>query len=103
MYGGMGLCGIIPGSMQAYSGWKLYKFQSRTLAIVSLSAGLATMLTCYCAPTSIGLMIYGLIVLMNDSVRQAFDLAKQGNSPDQIDAFFNPWVYQQQYQPPPPK
>jgi hypothetical protein len=94
----MGLCGAIPGALQIYAGLKLYQFKSRSLGIIALSSGLATILTCYCAPTSIALFVYGLIVLLNDSVREAFELAKQGHSPDQIDLMFNPLFIQQQQQ-----
>jgi hypothetical protein len=97
-YGTMGFCGIVPGILQIFAGIKVFKFQSRTLGIVSLFSGLATMLTCYCAPTSVALLIYGLIVLLNNSVSQAFELAKQGHSPDHIDLMFNPLYAQQQQQ-----
>jgi hypothetical protein len=101
-YLGMGLAGIIPGIMQIYSGFKTYQFQKRTLAIVSVCSGMATVLTCYCSVTAIALMIYGLIVLLDQSVREAFELAKQGHSADQIDLMFNPLYAGQLPLPPKP-
>jgi hypothetical protein len=99
MYGGMGLAALIPGILNCWAGWGVFRFKQRTLGMVSLFAGLVTVMSCYCAPTSIGLMIYGLIVLLDSSVREGFALAEQGYTADQIDAMFNPWTG---YQAPPP-
>jgi hypothetical protein len=50
--------------------------------------GLLTLLTCYCFPTSLGLFIYGLIVLLNDSVKLGFELADRGYSSAEIKRAF---------------
>jgi hypothetical protein len=44
------------------------------------------MLTCYCLPTSLGLMIYGLIVMFQPDVAQAFALADDGMPAEEIRA-----------------
>jgi len=46
------------------------------------------MLSCYCAPTSIALFVYGLIVYLNSDVATAFEMAEQGVSPKEIKATF---------------
>lgn len=92
VYGGMGLLMMIVGGVTGYSGWRTFQFRSRTLAIVSLCTGLLSVFTCYCAPTGIALMIYGLIVMLNPSVRDGFALGEQGLTADQIDAAFNPYA-----------
>jgi len=43
-----------------------------------LFSNLLAVFTFYCAPTSIGLIIYGLIVFFNADVRRAFEMAAQG-------------------------
>jgi hypothetical protein len=102
VYGGMGLCGVIPGILHVWAGWRVFHFQQRTFGIVSISAGALSLGTCYCGFTAIGLLVYGLIVLLDASVKQAFDLAQQGYTPDQIDATFNPWLAAQGVMQPPP-
>lgn len=54
------------------------------LTVISLFAGLVTTFTCYCAPLSIGLCIYGLTVYFNPAVVYAFSLARQGMSQQEI-------------------
>ena len=45
-------------------------------------------LTCYCAPTSLSAMVYGLVVLFNTDVIQAFQMAESGMPPSEIRAHF---------------
>ncbi len=92
VYIAMSLAGIVPGILGCWSGWQLTRFQGRTLGIASLGIGGVSVLTCYCSITAIALLVYGLIVLMDNSVKQAFELARQGYLPEQIDALFNPWA-----------
>jgi hypothetical protein len=72
--------------MAAYFGFK-YKY--RVFGIVTMIAGLGAMLTCYCAPTAIGLGVYGMIIYFNPAVAKAFALAKSGMKKDQILANFH--------------
>jgi len=37
-----------------------------------------SVITCYCAPTSMGMMIYGLIVIFHSDSARAFELAEKG-------------------------
>ncbi|GAA5509779.1 hypothetical protein [Novipirellula caenicola] len=71
-----------------WAGVRVIKFQSRTFAIVTLCVGMLTCLTCYCAPTQIALSIYGLIVLLNGPVTDAFRFAEQGHTAREIQQAF---------------
>lgn len=62
------------------------KYRSRGLGIVAMSVGLLPVLTIYCAPTAIGLMVYGLIIYLNPDSKQAFDLGNRGHTRDQVHA-----------------
>ena len=58
------------------------------MAIISLSVSLLTVFTCYCLPTAAGLFIFGLIVLMDNSVKVGFDLAERGHTNAEIQQAF---------------
>ena len=70
------------------AGVRVMKFQGRTFAIVTLCLGMLMCLTCYCAPTQIALSIYGLIVLLNGPVSDAFRFAEKGHSAREIQQAF---------------
>ncbi len=86
--GAMAVVALIVGVFNIYSGINIMRFRGRTTAIVSLSLGLGMISTCYCFPTSLALAIYGLIVLLNPSVKLAFELATQGRSAKNIQRSF---------------
>ena len=75
---------VAAGGLNIVAGIKNLKYRSRTLGIAALAIGGLAILTCYCAPTAIGLMIYGLIIYLNQDVSRAFQMGEQGASPDQI-------------------
>ncbi len=83
-YGGMALCGILPGLLQIYAGIQNLWLRGYTLGLVALGAGAFAVGTCYCFPTSIGLLIYGLVIYLNHTTKQAFELAKEGHTYDDI-------------------
>jgi len=85
------LCGIL----RIVAAVRNYRFKSRTLGMVSIIGGLCSMLSCYCAPTAVGLLVYGLILFLNPAVKAAFQMVEQGQSVDQVLAAFSP--YQQSY------
>jgi len=80
----MGGALVAAGGLNIVAGVKNLKYRSRTLGIAALAIGGLGMFTCYCAPTAIGLLIYGLIIYLNEDVRRAFEMGEQGASPDQI-------------------
>jgi hypothetical protein len=95
IYGGLGVVIGIIGALNIFAGYRNWKFKSRTLGIVSLVAGLGPIFTCYCAPTSLALCIYGLIVYLNVPVAAAFRMGEEGYSGDEITMAFSPLRYGQ--------
>ncbi len=83
-----GVLALAAAVLKIVAGIKNLKYRGRTLGIVAMASGGLTMFTCYCAPTAIVLLIYGLIVYLNADVARAFEQGEQGWSPDQIKASF---------------
>ncbi len=67
-----------------YSFW----FKQRTMMLVSLIGGMITVFTCYCSLFSLGVGIYGLIVMLDPAVRQAYRLSAEGVPAEEIKARF---------------
>jgi len=87
-YGGIGVVLLSTGILGIWGGIRIMKFRGRTLGVVALSAGLLGIFSCYCFPTAIGLFIYGLIVLLNPQVKQAFEMGEQGVTAADIQSHF---------------
>lgn len=88
VYGVMAAAAIIAAVLHILGGVWAYRFRKRTVGIVALAVGIASTFTCYCAPTSIALAIYGLIVLLNPRVAQAFAMGDDGISREDVLAAF---------------
>jgi RsiW-degrading membrane proteinase PrsW (M82 family) len=88
VYALLGLAALAVGALRIVAGIRGLKYRGRILGIVSFAVGVASFFTCYCAPTSLALMVYGLIVYLNADVGRAFEMAKGGASADQIRAAF---------------
>ena len=71
----IGLVHMVPGVLQVWAGVQLRAFRARGLALAGLGGGLVTVLGCYCSPTSIAMLVWGLIVLMHEDVRARFAAA----------------------------
>jgi hypothetical protein len=69
---------VLAGVLRIYAGIQNFRFRSRMLGIASLALGLVSVVGCYCSPTSIAVLIYGLIVYLNPAVATAFDMGRQG-------------------------
>jgi hypothetical protein len=95
-----GVVALAAAVLKIVAGIRNLKYRGRTLGIVALVSGVLTMFTCYCAPTALALMVYGLIVYLNGDVARAFEQGKQGWSSDQIKASF--LARPRQGPPPPP-
>jgi hypothetical protein len=78
IYGVMGLALLVTGGLHLFAGIRNYQLQGRTLGIVALAAGMLDLAFCYCLPTSIGLLVYGLIVYLNPQVTAAFSMRESG-------------------------
>ena len=82
--GAMGMAGMVTGLLHVVAGWQSYFFRRRWLGFLALFTGLGSMLTCYCFPTALVLMIYGLIVYASAQTAWAFELGRRGMSREQI-------------------
>ncbi|NQU22002.1 MAG: hypothetical protein HQ567_12020 [Candidatus Nealsonbacteria bacterium] len=88
MYGGMGLAGLIAGVLHIVAGVRNYRFRGRTFGIVASVAGLLAIATCYCLPTAVAVAVYGLVVLLNTEVSEAFALREAGYPSSDVLAHF---------------
>jgi hypothetical protein len=101
LYLAIGVPVLVSGVLRLIAAYRNYYFRGRTFGIVSICVGAASILTCNCAPTAIGLLIYGLILFLNPAVKIAFEMARQGHTADQILAAFStyPPAYYGQFPP----
>src|SRR5262249_7181590 len=84
IYLAMGTAGLLAGLLHLIAGIRNVTYRGRTLGLVALIGGLASVGTCYCALTSIALTVYGLIVYLNAESVRAFQLGQQGLSSGEI-------------------
>jgi hypothetical protein len=81
---------LVSGVLRIVAGCFNVRYRRRGLGMTALCLGLATMVTGYCAPTSIALAVYGLIVYVNESVTAAFAMGDRGRSVGEIRGAFLP-------------
>lgn len=98
MYGLPAGVALISGGLQLWGGWRAYHFRSRTLAFVGAVSAFATVLTCYCGFTGVAVGVYGLILLLDSGVAEAFSMGAAGHHREEILSRFARVVYRQ----PPP-
>jgi hypothetical protein len=60
------------GVFRIWAGLSNRKLLRREWGIAALAAGLLAIPSCYCAPTSLALLIYGLITYLDSQVADAF-------------------------------
>lgn len=88
---GFGTGGVIVFSaaiLRIVSGIYSFWFKRRTMMLVSLIGGMVTVFTCYCAVFSLGVGIYGLIVMLDPGVKLAYQLSADGVPAEEIKARF---------------
>jgi hypothetical protein len=73
----MALGMLIPGLLQLVGGWFMRQFRYKPFAIVALVSGLASIIGCYCFPTSLALCVWGAIVLFDHDVGQRFEATRR--------------------------
>lgn len=77
--------GLMAGAiLKLFAGYRNYRFRGRTLGMVAMFTGLATLFGCVCFPTALALLIYGLIVYLDQQTVYAFQLGEQGQTLEQI-------------------
>jgi hypothetical protein len=79
---GIGTFGV--AALKLFAGWQNYSFRGRRWGIAALASGALSIVTCYCFPTGLALMIYGLIVYLNAEAAWAFSLGDQGLTREQV-------------------
>ncbi|KAA1257939.1 hypothetical protein LF1_04300 [Rubripirellula obstinata] len=86
--GGIGVVFLIAGVSNLLGGIWAIQFRRRPGVVVGLVAGFAMLLSCYCFPTSLALMIYGMFVMFSQPVIYAFSLRQQGHDVKEIQQSF---------------
>jgi hypothetical protein len=89
MYSAMGGTLAVLAVLRIFAGATAFWFRGRIFMLASLGGGLLSALTCYCAPFSIGLAIYGLVVMLNPGVVKAYQMAGAGVSAADIRKHFS--------------
>ncbi|HEY2410778.1 MAG TPA: hypothetical protein VGI40_00965 [Pirellulaceae bacterium] len=90
IYIAIGLIALSSGILRIVAGVQNYRFKSRVLGLVSVIVGVAPIFTCYCAPTAIGMLVYGLIIHLDPAVVAAFKMAAEGKTASQVLTAFDP-------------
>jgi hypothetical protein len=88
---GCGIVGIIVfvfSILRIVTGIYSFWFKRRMMMLVSLIGGMVTILTCYCSLFSIAIGIYGVIVMLDPAVRQAYRMSAEGVPAEEIKARF---------------
>jgi hypothetical protein len=84
VYIALGMANAVAGLINIMGGIPMMRYRYRTFVIVALFSNVATFASCYCLPTSLGLMIWGLIVMFQKDVAEAFTMGAAGISVDEI-------------------
>jgi MFS family permease len=88
VYAALGIANAAGGIVNIAAGIPAMRYRRRTFVIVGLLANVATFASCYCLPTSLGLMIWGLIVMFQKETAEAFRMGDAGRSVDEIKSRF---------------
>ncbi len=72
MYGSVAAIVSVIGIIDIYAGIRNYGYHNRTLGIITLVLNMGSILTCWCAPLSIALMIFGMIIYLSPESDRAF-------------------------------
>jgi hypothetical protein len=60
------------GALQGLAAYRLWRHRSRGLGFAALLAGLLLVVGCYCTPSAIVVLVWGLIVLLDAAVAERF-------------------------------
>jgi hypothetical protein len=84
VYAVMGCGAFCAAAIKLFAGWRNYSFRGRTWGIAALASCVISLVTCYCFPTALALMVYGLIVYLGAESGWAFSMGDQGLTREQI-------------------
>lgn len=82
---------LCAGLLNIFGGIRALKYRNRAFVLTCLFFNLVPTLTIYCTANSLGLLIYGLIVIFNSDVARAFTLGETGMQADEIRARMDPY------------
>ena len=85
---GLGVFVLLISAMHFIAGIRALKYRGRGFMMVTWFLGLFASITMYCAPTSIGLAIWGLIVFFNPAVKTAFKMVEDGIDKKEVERQF---------------
>jgi hypothetical protein len=88
IYAVMSVPVLIAGVLNLIAGIRSLNLRGRTFAIVALLTNFFPLLTLYCAPTGLGLMVYGLVVFFNEEVARAFENAAAEKKDAEVQDFW---------------
>jgi hypothetical protein len=102
IYLAIGVVALASGILRIVAGVQNYRFKSRVLGLISILVGVVPIFTCYCAPSAIGMLVYGLIIHLDPAVVAAFKMVAEGKPVSQVLAAFDPYqaAYYSPAQPP---
>lgn len=84
IYGVIATVALTTGVLQISGGICNLWLKNYGLGLAAIASCGLSIATCYCFPTGMALLIYGLIIYLNHSTKLAFNLAKQGHNFDSI-------------------
>ena len=85
----MGGIGVIFSPVQLVGGIQILRFKWHTMGVVAVSSGFLTFASgCWCFPTGLFLGIYGMLVLLNEPVKRAFQMRAEGRTVQEVKAAF---------------
>ncbi len=85
---GFGVFVLAIGILHIVAGIRVLKYRGRGMIMATWLLGLLASITIYCAPTSIGLAIWGLIVFLNPAVKTAFKMVEDGMEKREVERQF---------------
>ena len=84
VYAVMGCGAFCAAAIKLFAGWRNYSFRNRNWGAAALASCVISLVTCYCFPTALLLMIYGLIVYLSADAAWAFSMGDQGFTREQV-------------------
>ncbi len=85
----IGIFSLVAAVLRFIAAMGCFLFRQRTWIIVSLFVGLISAFSGLCGLTSVGLCIYGLIVMLNPGVARAFQMVSQGRPVKEVKQLAN--------------
>src|SRR5262245_1913895 len=86
----IGLLVLTAGALNIIAGIRALSYRGRGFVLTALFFNILPLFTCYCSPTSLALMIYGLIVMFQQDVAKAFAMGDEGVPAQSIKLRFAP-------------